>query len=147
LDSLRQIVHENIKSETSRILWNNRGKKILVKNRLKLDITQKKSSSSRDRRSHRFTLKIREKHHRIAVDGDGNAISVWVQNDGERYNIWSNRYDVNLGWQTAKLIETDSTGSAWNPIVSVDKGGNAIAIWRFSSGAKHIWANEFKLQK
>ena len=28
----------------------------------------------------------------IAVDASGNAIAVWQQYDGTRYNIWANRY-------------------------------------------------------
>jgi len=28
----------------------------------------------------------------IAVDAAGNALAVWAQNDGTRYDIWSNRY-------------------------------------------------------
>ncbi len=29
---------------------------------------------------------------RIAIDANGNALAVWSQTDGTRYNIWSNRY-------------------------------------------------------
>ncbi|MBN2320079.1 MAG: hypothetical protein JXR49_13425, partial [Acidobacteria bacterium] len=29
---------------------------------------------------------------KIAVDGAGNAIAVWYQNDGIRFNIWTNRF-------------------------------------------------------
>jgi hypothetical protein len=28
----------------------------------------------------------------VAVDGSGNAVAVWAQSNGSRYNIWSNRY-------------------------------------------------------
>ena len=43
----------------------------------------------------------------VAVDGSGNAVAVWEQYDGTRYNIWSNRYVVGAGWGDAELIETD----------------------------------------
>lgn len=29
----------------------------------------------------------------IACDGSGNAIAVWRQDDGTRYNIWANRFE------------------------------------------------------
>ena len=28
----------------------------------------------------------------IAINASGNAVAVWTQSDGTRYNIWSNRY-------------------------------------------------------
>jgi hypothetical protein len=30
---------------------------------------------------------------RVAVDAAGNALVIWTQNDGTRYNIWSNRFE------------------------------------------------------
>ncbi|GEM_PF-6843081 len=29
----------------------------------------------------------------VAVDSNGNAIAVWIQYDGTRYNAWSNVYE------------------------------------------------------
>ena len=29
----------------------------------------------------------------IAMDGDGNALAVWLQSDGTRYNVWANRFE------------------------------------------------------
>ncbi|TPW09101.1 MAG: hypothetical protein FD130_2655, partial [Halothiobacillaceae bacterium] len=28
----------------------------------------------------------------VAIDANGNALAVWHQSDGTRYNIWANRY-------------------------------------------------------
>ena len=28
----------------------------------------------------------------IAIDGNGNALAVWPQHDGTRFNIWANRF-------------------------------------------------------
>ncbi len=80
----------------------------------------------------------------IAVDANGNAIAVWHQSDGTRDNIWANRYVPGTGWGNAKLIETDSTGSALNPQIAVDANGNAIAVWDQSDGTRrNIWANHY----
>ena len=80
----------------------------------------------------------------VAVDGNGNAIAVWSQNDGRQFNIWSNRYDVSShSWSTAELIEQD-TGSANSPQVAVDGSGNAIAVWYQSDGTRYnIWSNRY----
>ncbi|MGA1820950.1 MAG: hypothetical protein ACMUIG_00325, partial [Thermoplasmatota archaeon] len=80
----------------------------------------------------------------VAVDTAGNAVAVWEQNDGTRYNIWSNRYTSGVGWGTAGLIETDNTGDALEPQVAVDTYGNAVAIWHQSDGKRHnIWSNRY----
>jgi len=65
----------------------------------------------------------------VAFDASGNAIVVWSQSDGTRWNIWSNRYIAGSGWGTAQLIETDNTGDASSPKIAFDITGNAIAVW------------------
>ena len=80
----------------------------------------------------------------IAVDATGNAIAVWAQDDGTRYNIWANCFD-GATWGTAELIETDDAGDAWVPQIAVDGDGNAIAAWVQNDGTRNnIWANYFK---
>jgi VCBS repeat-containing protein len=80
----------------------------------------------------------------VAMDGAGNAIAVWVQYDGTRDNIWSNRYVAGTGWGTAQLIETNDAGRAWSPQIAIDGAGNAVAVWQQSDGTRYnIWANSF----
>ena len=82
----------------------------------------------------------------VSLDSAGNAIAAWYQSDGVRNNIWSNRYVVGTGWGTAQLIETDNIGAAYNPQVSVDSAGNAIAVWFQSDGTRYnIWSNRYVL--
>ena len=71
---------------------------------------------------------------RLAMDADGNVLTVWAQSDGTRNNIWSNRYDAVTGWGSAALIETDDAGTAAFPRVKFDAHGNAIAVWYQSNG-------------
>ena len=81
----------------------------------------------------------------VAIDSSGNAIAVWVQDDGSRDNIWSNKYVEGTGWGTAQLIETDNTGRADNPQIAIDSNGNAIAVWVQSDGAgDNIWSNRYE---
>jgi hypothetical protein len=78
----------------------------------------------------------------VAFDSSGNAIAVWRQTDGTRYNIWANRFN-GTSWGAAELIETDD-GAASSPQVAVDSSGNAIAVWYQTDGTRNdIWANRF----
>jgi len=81
--------------------------------------------------------------HKIAFDGNGNAIVVWSQYDGVSNNIWANRFD-GTSWGAATLIETDNAGDAYSPVIAFDGNGNALAAWFQSDGVRNnIWANRF----
>lgn len=80
----------------------------------------------------------------IAVDGSGNAVAVWSQHDGTRYNIYANWYHVGTGWSAEALIETNGSADAQSPEVAVDRSGNALAVWSQSDGETlTIWANGY----
>jgi hypothetical protein len=70
----------------------------------------------------------------VAVEPDGDAMSVWHQRDGDRSDVWANRYASGGAWGTAGLIETEDGGSARNPDITMDPDGNAIAVWGQSDG-------------
>ena len=81
----------------------------------------------------------------VAIDTNGNALAVWRQSDGTRYNIWANRYTAGTGWGTAALIETDNAGNAFDPQVAIDTNGNALAVWQQYDGTRYnIWANRYQ---
>jgi uncharacterized protein YbdZ (MbtH family) len=81
---------------------------------------------------------------KIAFDTNGNALAVWQQFDGTRYNIWSNRYTIGTGWGAAALIEADDAGNAWYPQIVFDINGNALAVWSQSDGTRdNIWVNRY----
>jgi len=66
----------------------------------------------------------------VAVDGSGNAMAVWSQDDGTSHqDVWSNRYVVGTGWGEAQLVEFSDTVWAGVADVGVDDSGNAIAVW------------------
>jgi hypothetical protein len=80
----------------------------------------------------------------VAFDAQGNALAVWRQSDGTRYNIWANRYASGTGWGAATLIETDNAGDAGLPQIGFDAQGNALSVWRQSDGTlNNIWANRY----
>jgi hypothetical protein len=80
----------------------------------------------------------------MATDTQGNALAVWEQYDGERYNIWANRKLAGQGWGVAQRIDTAKSGNAYNPRIAVDSQGNAVAVWQQVDGAgTHIGANRY----
>ena len=79
----------------------------------------------------------------IAMDKTGDAMAVWHQSDGTRYNIWANRFD-GTNWGTAELIETDNAGGALFPQIAMGENGDAMVVWYQSDGTRdNIWANRF----
>ncbi|MDH3202924.1 MAG: Ig-like domain-containing protein [Myxococcales bacterium] len=79
-----------------------------------------------------------------AAGPNGEVVAVWYQSDGDRNNIWANRFTPGVGWGVAELIETDDAGSALDPDVAVGPDGEAIAVWHQSDGDRNnIWANRF----
>lgn len=66
---------------------------------------------------------------KIAVDDDGNAMAVWVQNSTS-LEIRANRFTPDNGWGTAKTIEAVNTGNAFRPQIAVDDDSNAMAVWQ-----------------
>ncbi len=81
----------------------------------------------------------------IAVAPNGDALAVWYQHDGTRYNIRANRYTAGKGWGWAELIEGDDAGDARDPQIAFDAEGNALAVWsQYYGGYDNIWANRFE---
>jgi len=79
----------------------------------------------------------------VAVDPSGNAVTVWMQDDGTFFNIYANRFVVGTGWGAAELVEAE-TGYAAYPQLAVDPSGNAVAVWYQDEGTRNnIWANRY----
>ena len=80
----------------------------------------------------------------IAVDASGSAMAAWVQYDGFKHNVWSNRYVVGAGWGDAQLVDADA-GDAYEPNVAVDSTGNATVVWdQLDDGSLDIWSNRYE---
>jgi predicted enzyme related to lactoylglutathione lyase len=71
----------------------------------------------------------------VTMDGNGNAIAVWQQNDGMDNFIASNRSTPSGVWGTAQRIGDFGT----RPHVASDAAGNAIAVWPGG------WANRYSV--
>lgn len=86
----------------------------------------------------------------IGVDGDGNALVVWTQLDGNagllettRSNIWFNRYRVGAGWDNDALLSLDNPGNAYKPALASEASGDSMIVWRQSTswqyGTVQLW--------
>jgi hypothetical protein len=72
----------------------------------------------------------------IAMDKQGNGISLWYQDNGSREITKASRYDVvNNVWKQSGPIG-DSKDSMYEQKIAFQSNGNAIATWRQAVGSK-----------
>lgn len=76
---------------------------------------------------------------RIAVDGFGNAVAVWIQAD----DIWANQFRAtNESWSTAQRVASTNSDEVGGPTLGLDETGNAVVVWAQRDGANlNMWAN------
>lgn len=80
----------------------------------------------------------------VATDDYGDAVAVWQQSNGSRSNIWSASFSPAGGWRSPELLETNDSGAAWYPRVSMNSNGKAVATWYQYDGFRYnIWANSY----
>ena len=84
---------------------------------------------------------------RVAMDPAGNAMVVWQQDDGTRYNVLARRYDATTAtWEEGQLVETDNLADAGGPRVAMDASGNAMVVWRQAGfQATTIRSNNYRM--
>jgi len=88
----------------------------------------------------------------FVMDQEGHAVVVWRQYTDAMntvYSTWGNRYRSGSGWGTPTLLESDDSDVAGisSPGVSMDRIGNAMAIWlqdQDASGLMSVWVNPFE---
>lgn len=66
---------------------------------------------------------------KLAMLGSGNAIAVWAEHDGTRYNVMHATFDVGTGWSPAAIAATSAGASCSNPQVAVDGQGGVVITW------------------
>lgn len=84
----------------------------------------------------------------VAMDGNGNAIAVWQQNDNSSgtsppYSIWAARFTPAGDWGPPVRIENNGNDAA-DPSVAMDSAGNAVVVWLQSNGSiNQIWSSRY----
>ncbi len=81
---------------------------------------------------------------RIASDGYGNSVVIWIQRNGSTYQVKTNRYTAGSGWGTTQSLETSNRYTVYSGL-TVDTAGNAMAVWAQEDGGeyKRIYANAY----
>ncbi len=80
----------------------------------------------------------------VGLEKNGNAMAVWKQYDGARYNLWSNRYLYGVGWGSPELVETLNSKTVYIPNVAVGPSGVAVAVWsQLETTGFRTWSNTF----
>lgn len=73
------------------------------------------------------------------VDPSGNAVVIWIQEDGPDRSLYASRFVPTRGWEDARPINlgADAGGGlvTGRPRVTVDSQGNAVAVWEQYDGA------------
>ena len=71
---------------------------------------------------------------RVQVDSNGNAITVWRQNDLSAHRIYFNRFrDATQAYSEPTILDTIGDGGSW-PQIGFDAEGNAFALWKQWNG-------------
>lgn len=84
---------------------------------------------------------------KVAMDANGNAMVIWMQQLGIEFNAWAARYQADSGWEEAVLLENENSavnGGFPQSDIAMDGAGNAIAIWSQRIGVQSfIYANRY----
>jgi len=80
----------------------------------------------------------------VAVDGAGNAIAIWIQSNGTDDRIWSNRYEVGVGWGNPEIVDAGGSSIYSDaPQIAMDGSGNAIAVWSQYYHSQNIFSRRY----
>ena len=66
---------------------------------------------------------------KVAIDNNGDALAVWLKFDGQRNNVWYNRFTGNWGTEALSL-EGDRRGDAEAPVVTISRDNKGLVVWK-----------------
>ena len=66
---------------------------------------------------------------KIAIDDNGDALAVWLKFDGQRNNVWYNRFTGNWGTRALPL-EADRRGDAESPLIRISRDNKGLVVWK-----------------
>lgn len=79
----------------------------------------------------------------VAMDGQGNAWAIWRQMSGLTKFIQVSRFEPETGWWpiSQALTLSDTSKSAYYPVISMNQNGMAIACWTWDNIVQAAIAN------
>ncbi|HVL75486.1 MAG TPA: Ig-like domain-containing protein [Noviherbaspirillum sp.] len=82
---------------------------------------------------------------RLVMNPDGVAMAIWMQWDGSRNRVWSNRFTPEGGWEGARTIDEGWGGNAIDTAIAMDRSGNALAFWYHYTGQTlELWTARYE---
>ncbi|MFC1668798.1 hypothetical protein ACFL20_00275 [Spirochaetota bacterium] len=77
---------------------------------------------------------------RIAMNPDGMAIVVWLEEEATYDHVWANYY--NAGWSGPVRVEQPSNYYSETPEVAINNTGVAAVVWsKWDDTSRNIWMN------
>ncbi len=70
----------------------------------------------------------RARDQRLSVAPNGDAFAIWIQNEGDRDDIWGVRFSGSA-WGTPERIDRYDDGSKDGPDIATDENRTAHAVW------------------
>ncbi|HEY8368425.1 MAG TPA: hypothetical protein VIM86_03845, partial [Thermodesulfobacteriota bacterium] len=71
----------------------------------------------------------------VAMDGRGNAIALWIQDDTTEWTVRARRYDAAAGqWGSPEVLGAQTAGALFLPQLAMNREGEAVAIWLEDEG-------------
>jgi hypothetical protein len=83
---------------------------------------------------------------RIAVDGQGRALVVWLESDATRRRVWWNRRERDGTWRGPAVLDDTTAGTPSALRLAVDRSGAAHVVWTHTapSQATSLRASRFE---
>jgi hypothetical protein len=76
----------------------------------------------------------------IAADGEGNAVAIWRQLQGEHFGVYASRYSDKTLWGSPEPLAVQSDFDAHAPAISADFDGDMVAVWKQDYGQNGVVA-------
>ncbi len=75
----------------------------------------------------------------VTMDETGHAVAVWYRDDGSKNYIVQESHSSDYGATWSAASDLSAAGQfAYNPQVTMDETGNAVAVWRRYDGSNNI---------
>lgn len=80
---------------------------------------------------------------RVAMDAEGNAIAVWIQQYVGAPSLWASRFTPAGGWEAPELVELMDGSAAVLPRIAMNAAGHAVVAWYQQEAVANIYVNRY----
>ena len=85
----------------------------------------------------------------VAINQEGTAVAVWVQNDGDTGSVWTSWSRASReAWSKPERIDAEGRGGPMLPRIALDQRGNALVVWGADDGERQrVWADRYSAKE